>query len=862
MKKVLAAIVTLALIVPYSPAQNAAPVSDAADVHNPQDVAATSADVYTSQDTAPKLLAKQPAPGRPCGQELLSGTPNGIFVESAKNYDDATMQQQLELNTSRLSVLSGIDQASLISHLGNVSGMNQSFSSASLNIQGPGTSAQTVTAVIPNTQTVQTNTVSNGAAAASNGQSVPVSNNQTVNQTTSNPATNQTVTATPSFAPPASTPAAAAPAVTTGYSVQSSAVLSEQMQLTSSLSTELLQEEGALSDRMMWFQDSGGWHLEMRPHTTVGFDVTVEPTEAQHDAAAVVEMIVTSCQKLEPNPEAPAITALIPNEKTFNVAAIRNNSTSLGAGIATQFVGASGGFLFGHNSYFLVQDQDTLAQVFQPSLEDQVRFCEPFKCIGVRWMFRPVLGKRFVGPQRRKIIVQIAFPVVGNPPQYGQAIIHTSWRHFDRNNGLIGKRLDHQTDNLYSYPILSYPLNQVKPVLRAASVEDLGNGQVMVHIVGSFMGGTYVRVGSSLFVDPPSGLVREPASLRFVASASDLLSKNAFLVSKSGEDTPLTIQRGRQVWAGKDAVSVTALDSTYSHVTVSYCEIPSALQDPLNPDPSPMMLLIAGKGYGLSDAPLDREPPPGYSLKCDRPPISGGTTIPDKAVKRVLGLTISTATLMASPIITVKPLFGELSDSFQLPLIQEQAISPLSQAERLVLLKQSKDGAEFLLYGSRLNAVRQVDPTVKLESIGGANAEPQAQDNIRYVSLTAQQVQQYKFLVITRSAEAPEAIAIPAVTLPKTKSATAPTVTGAVLKDDDTAVVTGTGLADLQKVEFKGAEINFTKAKDAKSVTLLNLRAAGVTTTATVQSLDFYFKAKPTSVKVDVFTQKVQTVPK
>jgi hypothetical protein len=112
--------------------------------------------------------------------------------------------------------------------------------------------------------------------------------------------------------------------------------------------------------------------------------------------------------------------------------------------------------------------------------------------------------------------------------------------------------------------------------------------------------------------------------------------------------------------------------------------------------------------------------------------------------------------------------------------------------------------------------------------------------------------------VITRKNQAPEAIAIPTVTLPDTGGA--PTVTSTVLKGDDEAVVTGTGLNTLIDVQFDKKSIPFIPAKDAKSpVTLLHLRRAGVTSRTSLQSLDFYFKQGPVKVKMDVFSGLVQT---
>lgn len=793
----------------------------------------------------------------PCtGATVFHQLNNGIDVEQTRVLDDATLEQQLELNATRLAILSGLDQASLISHLGNVSGMNQSFSSFALNVQG-GPSAQTTSvAAIPNTQTVQTN-LSNTGTTASNGAAVPTSTNQQQTQTTTNPATNQTTTVNPSVAVPTATPATIAPAVTTGFSAQSSAVLSEQMQLAAGLETQLLEQEGALSDRMMIFSDSGGVHKVMRPRATIGFDITPAPDKAEQDAAAVVELIVTNCAQLSQEP--PAATAILPSEKTFNVAAVRNSSTSLGGGIATQFLGASATWAFGHNSYFLVQDQDTVAQIFQP---EESPYCNPNnKCVGVRWIYRPVLGQRFVSPQRRTVAAQIAFSTPGSVPEFGVATVRTYWRHFDRKKGLLGPKLNKAGESISAYPILNYKLSDIKPVINAQSIDDLGNGQVVVRLDGSFPMGTYVAIGNNSLVDQASGLIRETSALRFVANVSDLLIKPSYLVSKSGDRVPLVIDQPTLRWLANDSVRLSTLDPTYSRLVVNYCESldTNAPKDGSVPNPDPLLLLVAGKAYGLSDAPLDREPQDGAkSNACDI--ASPDTKIPPgRAVMKSVGLTVPTATLLSAPFIVMKPLFAAATDSYRLDLIQQHKLFPLSQSDHLVLLQQGKTGADFLLLGNRLSTIKDVNPKVDLKVVGGGSQDADTADSIRYLSLATDQVQQFKFLVFTRDHEAPEAVAIPAVTLPTTSQQS---IAGTVLKDDDSAVVTGTGLSALNKVTFHDAVIPFTVAKDGKSAVLTHLRSKGVTSTATVQMLKFFFNATPVEVKLDVFTEKALTVPR
>ena len=316
--------------------------------------------------------------------------------------------------------------------------------------------------------------------------------------------------------------------------------------------------------------------------------------------------------------------------------------------------------------------------------------------------------------------------------------------------------------------------------------------------------------------------------------------------------------------ASTTPITISTLDSANSRMTISYCEFPdpnrkpdaSAFAKPFDPT----LVLIAGKVYGMSDAPLARTD--GLRAGASCPKVTGQNKTDLQTEPRTLALTLPTAALLASPVVTMKRLFEGPNQTLQFPLTGN-TISPMSQTDRLVLLAATKDSAQFLFYGTGLNQVDatdkgSVDPPVTLVAIPDPPAAADAADSMRYVSLTKDQLAQYKFLVITRKNQAPEAIVIPAVTLPD--SGGAPTVTSTVLKGDDEAVVTGMGLNTLIDVQFEKKSIQFIPAKDAKSpVTLLHLRPAGVTSRTSLQSLDFYFKQGPVKVKMDVFSGLVQT---
>jgi hypothetical protein len=263
-----------------------------------------------------------------------------------------------------------------------------------------------------------------------------------------------------------------------------------------------------------------------------------------------------------------------------------------------------------------------------------------------------------------------------------------------------------------------------------------------------------------------------------------------------------------------------------------------------------MLLLIAGKVYGLSDAPLDHDSVLAPPIEC-----KNDLAIAQKDWEHAVGVTIPTSVLTSSPFVMMGPLLAKKPEFTNRFSLYTGVLSPLSQPDKLVVVGQRNDGADFLLYGNRLDKIEAIDPAVQLKTVDAGSPEGDTPMSLKALSLSKQQLGQYKFLVVTRKGEGPEAIAIPDTKLPET--AGAPSVATTVLKDDDTATVTGDGLTEIDYVTFKGVRIPCTPAKDGKSAVLSHLRRAGVTTQALAQNLDFYFKRRPATVKMDVYTQKV-----
>ena len=123
------------------------------------------------------------------------------------------------------------------------------------------------------------------------------------------------------------------------------------MQLTYEIANYNLLIGGPLNDHVTRVRRSNGqlWTMD-KPHLTLGFPIAINPDKRFKDAVAVVEVEVETLPDAL-NDEPPSISALLPREKTYNVAAIKDHSGQIGAGVVTQVAGVSGSYLFGRKTF-------------------------------------------------------------------------------------------------------------------------------------------------------------------------------------------------------------------------------------------------------------------------------------------------------------------------------------------------------------------------------------------------------------------------------------------------------------------------------------------------------------------------------
>lgn len=325
---------------------------------------------------------------------------NGISVGLPKVFDNRTLTLQLEKLKQQLNQQqaqnSVIDLKSVTAALNNLQGLSQQETSTALSVTGSPTPATTLTSTL-NTGNVD-----------SSGNPLP---NTT---TTQNQTTKSSVTPTaPAFDSFATLPAGFNPT----FGSSASDLLNDQMNLSYQIVNLQMLLDRALSDRIYPPGSAGGTRLQ----TVMGFNVSLDPPRTANDAVAVVEVTLNSDPKGDIS-----LVALMPQEKTYNAAALSSKSNAYsGAAMAGAFQ-VSGGVRKRSQVFYLYKDVDTL------SYERMT----PNGSIIFGWMFRPVLGRRSVTPGIKQLFAILALPSTDCKDACAVNLtptVRTYWKKYDRN---------------------------------------------------------------------------------------------------------------------------------------------------------------------------------------------------------------------------------------------------------------------------------------------------------------------------------------------------------------------------------------------------------------------------------------------
>ncbi len=525
-----------------------------------------------------------------------------------------------------------------------------------------------------------------------------------------------------------------------------------------------------------------------KPRVTLGFPVIISPEKRYKDAVAIVEVLVetNSQNDASRNGEPPSITALLPQEKTYNVAAISDKSASIGAAVATATAGAATSFLWGHKQYFIVKDQDTLAMQFEPTdpelqmISDQTQPIDKQRLRAFAWQFRPVLGRNYVQAGMRQVFVQLAFPGRGLAPavkSFGTVRIRTYWRHIDRKTGVLqGIVRGSLAEATTASPILNYDMHQKWGAVASfnpTDMEDLGSGKMLIKLDGRLLPGSFLRVGSTIMQPGSAGAPSETKMTRFVANIADLATLKTFVISRDGTEYPLKIEPGavNQFRVDQQHVTVSPLDDSTVLLRVPITNFVATTD-------IPPVLLIGGKVYGYSDAPLDRNCNPAAGI-C------------------VLSVALPKGLLSASPLISVKALMMDEDGMVQSTLAGNRTFTLIPQShvpEKLVLVGHDKDTATYLVYGHDLNRTkiiwpaRSADPACPPNQLCLQPIGPNAEDGtMKLLRVPIDLVKDAGTILVQRegTTQEPFAVSVPAVPADAaaTPSSAAPTTAQSTVRN-------------------------------------------------------------------------------
>jgi hypothetical protein len=770
---------------------------------------------------------------------------NGIEVGAPKIYDDASLRMMLDATRAKLATMSGLNQDALISRLGSVSGATIDQTQFGFQVSGPTPPS------VATTNTGPTNSVTTNGNLPQGNSSLP----GTVTVAT-NPTSSSVITSAAPAAPPTVSPGIAF-TPPTSVSPSSLDVLNEQMQLSYEMTNLALLLEGALSDRFVTNQRF------IKPRVTLGFPISLRAPPQFKDAVAVVEVEVTTSPRnlSDPTvPEPPAITALLPREKTYNVAAMTDNMTSIGAGAVIGSVGVNASYLKGHKTLYLVQDQDTLAMQRPPPKDHN--------STSFLWEFHPVLGQHYVRGGMKQTFVQLALPILEAVDCYGTIQIRTYWRRFDQKNGIAGKIIPESV--LVSSKPFPIPRYDLAPIVGAIDYQDLGDGTLLVTVQGdgNYLAGTYVQLGPTRY-EAGKNLLVEDTGVKFVASAAALSQWTGTIVARSGKASDLlnpSVQQPLHALHQTVCTSAPApapprqtecLDASPA-VPRPHCpnslNIAKVAVQPLNETDSllrvdvsttmipqneeKLLLVIGTKVFGLRDAPVRREP------------VASGMAIT---------VTVPTALLIANPRVRVfLPFWSDMSatgqhcyaDTYRL----DQKFAPGSAVEHLVLVSVDPSGeALYLLYGNGLDKAEVLVPEhgAALEAL-----DNMSQDHIRLLRIKKAALQASKKIVLQKNDSQPPLV----LDLPDVKPAATPakiSIDSPVIQNTDEVDVSVDNAADVTTVKLKDKTLHW-KPVGKSTIRLLTLKADGVTTAQSSPEITIEYKGGgKDTLKFDVVAARV-----
>ena len=346
----------------------------------------------------------------------------------------------------------------------------------------------------------------------------------------------------------------------------SSDLLSDQVNLTYQIFNLQMLLERALSDRLQSGDTTECRDPAMktgcnatRLQAILGFNVSIDPPRTANDAVAVVEIKLTS-------PNGASLVGLMPQEKTYNSAALSSKSNAFGAAAAVNVFQVGFSARKRGQVFYLYRDTDTLSYQ-RMDADGSVVF---------GWMFRPVLGRRSVSPGLKQMFSIVSLPNIdckladATPCSVPvKTTVRSYWKKFDHGTetsfrddeanrstrALYGvtfglthpEILDHGGhENQMDYSDLTVHSTHdyqrdLSPVVDAVEWYATGAKSVVVSATGNnFFTNTQVNIGDKVFASPADGLIlKSNQAFDLITNLDQLVDASGSVIGRYGSAVPL-----------------------------------------------------------------------------------------------------------------------------------------------------------------------------------------------------------------------------------------------------------------------------------------------------------------------------------
>jgi hypothetical protein len=450
--------------------------------------------------------------------------PHGIYVQSAKQYDQRILLRRLRAIAVALGATS--TSFNLSGQLGNLQGGRSNLSRSGFQLgatAGPGalpTLGQGT--AIQQPEVLRTQSSTNESTSETRAEATSTT---TRNQTNSNESIQSVTKGTLRDPDPVTIPNAEAVTGPFGFGVQDS--LASRLELAEELSNLALLTEGSFDDQLMIRTEAD--LADKRLRTVLGFNVSIEPPGKGLVAEIDVQVRCTTPRHRRDV----SVIALYPRERTYNVSTVSEKAT--GFGINAIYVPITLGVSNQSASQqrYLVRDHDTVAKLGKPNVGgNSARF---------GWQFRPVLGRQAVTPGMRSVFASVALPVsdfslgAKEPSFRGAVTVRTVWRKWDAKRGLATDEVGEPTIDTYPIEVMASALNNqdMSPRVDNVRIRPGDAGKVLVSIEGSRLADAAVLIQG---VNSPNTIVnREEHTLSFMADAEDVFANPVTLSGPFGD---------------------------------------------------------------------------------------------------------------------------------------------------------------------------------------------------------------------------------------------------------------------------------------------------------------------------------------